>query len=163
MNRLLILLALTVGGCAQTPALDTSGPVSSTSTIASPAKKVAAFSPGDRGGTASVHVIWRCPVLGAWVPDAIKADFKVLVDGKAAGTVHMCQHTRVTVAAGTRAIRIGDPFIDFGAMWGTGDSFALPAGEQLYLLASPDGHGNVFVNEVSSARGQAEMAALDTH
>jgi hypothetical protein len=164
MKRLLICAALLVAGCAQSHALNDTGTVdnsgSAPSTTLAAARTPTAAPPG---GSASVNIVWPCPALGNWVPDVLKADLNILVDGKPTGTLRVCQHKQFTVAAGKRSFRLADKYLDFGALFGNGDTFALPPGERLYLIASPDGDGNVFVHEVSVARWQAEMAAIDTN
>ncbi|MBY0562343.1 hypothetical protein [Hyphomicrobium sp.] len=155
MNRWLVLAALLVAGCAQSPALSDTGSAGHSS-----AGPILAT---NSTGNATAEIIWPCPQQGVWVPDFLKTNLNILVDGKAVGTIKTCQHTSVSLAAGSRSIRLGDPLVDFGAFSGNGDVFQVPAGGTLHLLASPDGNTHLVIHEVSSNRARMEIAEIDTH
>lgn len=155
MNRWLALATLLVAGCAESPALSDAS--STGAGTASPALMTGST------GTATAEVIWPCPPKATWLPELLKSNLNILVDGKPAGTIKICQHRTVSVAAGSRTIRLGDPLIDLGAFSGNGDVFQVPVGGTLHLLASPDGNAHLVVHEISSNRARMEIAEIDTH
>ncbi len=157
MKRWLVSAALLVAGCAQSPAPALTETSSASASSAGPILATNAI------GNATAEVIWPCPPRKAWAPDFLKSNLKILVDGKSAGTIKICQHTRVSLAAGSRAIRLGDPLVDFGAFAGNGEVFQVSAGGTLHLLASSDGNTHLVLHEISSNRARMEIAEIDTH
>lgn len=148
--------ALLAGGCATPPPVDPKATVAPVSALVSDGSK----------GTATVHAVFPCHVSDLFIPNRmISPGYDVQIDGKAAAKLMSCEYREITVPAGKHAIRLGEGFLDLGAMFGNGEEFALPAGGHAYFMVGTEYHGTVgashYLQEVSGAQAHSAIAAID--